>query len=127
MEVSTDLAPSFPTIMSQARRGGNLLFTSGLAPIKPGARNVYGSNIEQQTELTLQNLASVCKAGGASLDNVLKVTIYLITMDNYRAMNEVYKQFFSAPLPARSCVGVSELALPDMLIEIDAVVEAPVK
>ncbi|MBX3459136.1 MAG: RidA family protein [Planctomycetes bacterium] len=125
MEISTEHAPAFPTILSQARRAGNLVFTSGTVPMKPGERTVSGTTIEEQTRLSIENLAHVLNAAGAGLPQVIKVTVYLTDMADYRAMNSVYKQHFKPPMPARTCVAVKELALPDMRIELDAVAELP--
>lgn len=125
MEISTGLAPSFPTILSQARRAGNLVFTSGTVPMRPGEKTVSGSTIEEQAKLSIENLAHVLKAAGARLTDVIKVTVYLTDMADYRAFNTVYKQYFKPPLPARTCVAVKELALPEMRIELDAVAELP--
>ena len=125
MEIRTDKAPAFPTILSQARRSGALIFTSGTVPMLPGQKHTTGSNITEQTRLSLQNLSCVLEAAGARLDNVIKVTVYLTDMKDYSAMNAVYKQFFKPPMPARTCVGVKELALPQMRIEIEAVAEIP--
>ncbi|MBE7492019.1 MAG: RidA family protein [Planctomycetes bacterium] len=123
MIVSTDQAPSFPTILSQARRAGNLLFTCGTVPMRPGSRELAAPDMETQTRVSLENLGHILRAGGANFDTCLKVTVYLTDMRDYGAMNAVYKQFFRPPMPARTCVGVKELALPGMKIEIEAVAE----
>lgn len=125
MQINTPHAPGFPTILSQARTCGNLVFTSGLVPMEPGRREVCAGGIREQTGLVLRNLAAVLQAAGSGLPHVLKVTVFLTDMANYRAMNEVYKQHFEAPLPARSCVAVRQLALPEMLVELEAVAEIP--
>lgn len=123
MEISSDSAPSFPTILSQARRTGNLVFTSGTVPMRPGEKTVNGATIEEQAKLSIENLGQVLKAAGAELADVIKVTVYLTDMADYRAFNGVYKQYFKPPMPARTCVAVKELALPHMRVELDAVAE----
>ncbi|MCC7509807.1 MAG: RidA family protein [Planctomycetes bacterium] len=127
MEIHTDKAPAFPTILTQARRSGNLVFTSGTVPMHPGDKQVVGKNITEQARVSLQNLSRVLEAAGARLQDVVKVTVYLTDMKDYSAMNAVYKEFFKPPMPARSCVGVLELALPQMRIEIEAVAEIAVQ
>lgn len=123
MIVSTDKAPGFPTILSQARRVGNLLFTCGTVPMRAGSRELAAESIEAQTRVSLENLGHILHAGGADFASCVKVTVYLTDMRDYSAMNAVYKQFFNQPMPARTCVGVKELALPGMRVEIEAVAE----
>ncbi|MBK9975681.1 MAG: RidA family protein [Planctomycetes bacterium] len=123
MIVSTSQAPSFPSILSQARRVGNLLFTCGTVPMQPGSKELAASTIEEQTRVSLVNLGHILRAGGADFATVVKATVYLTDMRNYSAMNAIYKQFFAQPMPARTCVGVRELALPGMLVEIEAIAE----
>ncbi|MBK8206033.1 MAG: hypothetical protein IPK87_04460 [Planctomycetes bacterium] len=123
MEIHTDKAPAFPTILTQARRSGNLVFTSGTVPMRPGEKSVSGASIEEQARLSIENLSHVLKAAGAGLGDVIKVTVYLTDMADYRDFNAVYKQYFTQPMPARTCVAVRELALPEMRVELDAVAE----
>jgi len=125
MIISTDKAPSFPTILSQARRVGNLLFTCGTVPMHPGSKELAAPDIETQTRVSLENLGHILRAGGADFGTCIKVTVYLTDMRDYSAMNAAYKQFFKQPMPARTCVGVKELALPGMKVEIEAVAEIP--
>ncbi|MCC6466656.1 MAG: RidA family protein [Planctomycetes bacterium] len=125
MVVHSPDAPSFPSILSQGRVCGNLLFTSGLVPMSPGEHDVCPGGITEQTRLVLENLGHVLKAAGSSLRHVLKVTVFLADMADYRAMNDEYRRFFAPPLPARSCVAVKALALPAMRVELEAVAEIP--
>ena len=123
--IDSEAAPQFPTILSQGRRVGNLLFISGQVSMKPGTREVYGHDIREQVRQTLENVRAVCEAAGTNLERVVKTTIFLTDMRHYAAMNEVYKQFFKQPMPTRSCVAVAALALPNLLCEIEAVAEIP--
>ena len=123
--ISSSHAPSFPTILSQARRVGNLLFTCGTVPMRPGTKELAAADIEGQTRVSLENLGHILRAGGADFATCVKVTVYLTDMRDYSAMNAIYKQFFKQPMPARTCVGVKELALPGMRVEIEAVAEIP--
>jgi 2-iminobutanoate/2-iminopropanoate deaminase len=123
--IDSEAAPQFPTILSQGRRVGNLLFISGQVSMKPGTREVYGNDIREQVRQTLENVRAVCEAAGTGLSNVVKTTIFLTDIRHYAAMNEVYKQFFKPPMPTRSCVAVAALALPNLMCEIEAVAEIP--
>lgn len=105
------------------RRAGNLLFVSGQVGINPTTKQA-GTSILQQTEQVLNNLKNVLESEGASLDDIVKTTIFLTSMDNFEAMNGVYEKVFAAPRPARSTVGVQELPRvgnTPLLVEIEAV------
>lgn len=123
--IDSEAAPQFPTILSQGRVVGNLLFISGQVSMKPGTREVYGNDIREQVRQTLENVRAVCEGAGTSLGHVVKTTIFLTDIRHYAAMNEVYKQFFKPPMPTRSCVAVAALALPNLMVEIEAVAEIP--
>lgn len=123
--IDTPEAPSFPTILSQGRVVGNLLFISGQVSMKPGTREVFSNDFRDQMRQTLLNIRAVCEAAGTNLDRVVKTTIFLTDMRHYAIMNEVYKQFFKQPMPTRSTVAVAGLALPNLLVEIEAVAEIP--
>ena len=98
---------------------GNLVFTAGQVPVD-AERNVVGvGDIRAQTEQTLQNLAAVLARCGASVRDVVKVTIWLRDFDDYEGMNEVYGRWFGEPEPVRACVR-SDLVKPEMLVEIEA-------
>lgn len=112
---------------SPVRRVGNLLFVSGQVGVHPSTK-VAPTDIALQTERTLLNLESVLRQVNASLNDVIKTTVYLTDMDNFEAMNNVYEQRFDAPRPARSTVGVKELPRLageiEILVEIEAVAQA---
>ena len=123
--VETSEAPAFPTVLSQGRVVGNLLFISGQVSMKADRREVHGADIREQTRQTLENVKNICLSAGTSMDRIVKTTIFLTDMRHYAAMNEVYKEHFKQPMPTRSCVCVNALAQPTMLIEIEAVAELP--
>jgi len=105
------------------RRAGSLLFVSGQIGIDPTTKQAK-NGILQQTEQALNNLKKVLESEGASLDNIVKTTVFLTTMDNFEVMNSVYEKVFAAPRPARSTVGVQELPRvgdAPLLVEIEAV------
>ncbi len=118
--ISTSKAPQAIGPYSQAVRFNNLLFISGQIPIEPGSGAILAGNIKEQTKQILENLNSILTEGDSSLNNVLRVTIFLTNLEDYAAVNEVYTQFFEESQPARSTVQVSRLPM-DVQIEIDAI------
>ena len=118
--IATTKAPQAIGPYSQAVRFNNLLFLSGQIPLEPESGEILKGNIKEQTKQILENLINVLIAGGSSLDNVLKTTIFLANMEDYATVNEVYAQFFEKSQPARSTVQVSRLPM-DVKIEIDAI------
>jgi 2-iminobutanoate/2-iminopropanoate deaminase len=105
---------------SQAIQFENLIFTSGQIAINPENNQLISGNIEDQTEQVLENLRAVLAAANASLDTVLKTTIFLKNMDDFVKVNSIYDRFFSGSVPARSTVQVARLPK-DVLIEIDCI------
>ena len=118
--ISTEDAPEAVGPYSQGIVAGNLLFCSGQIPINPETKKLVQDTIEDATKQCLLNLKAVIEKGGSSMDRVLKTTIYLTDLSNFQRVNEVYKEFFSPPFPARACIEVSSLPL-QALIEIDAI------
>jgi 2-iminobutanoate/2-iminopropanoate deaminase len=118
--ISTPNAPAAVGPYSQAIRVGNLLYTAGQVALDPATMKMTGSNVTEQAEQVLTNLQAVLEAGGSSLNNVIKTTVFLTTMDDYGAMNAVYARYFSEGKPARSAVAVNALPL-GALVEIEAV------
>ena len=120
--VHTDAAPAAVGPYSQATRAsGQLLFTAGQIAIDPATQTFRGDlDVQGQAELALSNLGAVLEAGGAGFDTVLKTTVFLTTMDHFKAMNEVYSRFFGDAKPARSAVAAAELPL-GALFEIECI------
>ncbi len=118
--ISTNKAPQAIGPYSQAVRFDNLLFVSGQIPIEPKSGEILKGNIKEQTQQILENLNSILTAGGSSLTNVLRTTIFLTNLEDYAAVNETYAQFFDESQPARSTVQVARLPM-DVQIEIDAI------
>ena len=109
---------------SQAIRSGQFLFVSGQIPIDPATGEVVsdasGGNIVAQTHQVLQNLAAILEAGGGSMADVVRSTVFLVDLADFAVMNEIYATYFGAPAPARSTVQVA--ALPrGVRLEIDAI------
>lgn len=120
--ILTAAAPQPVGAFSQAVRAGDFLFVAGQGPIDPATGAVVGSTIEEQTVKTLQNLAAILSAAGASLDDVVKVTAHLADLDDFRAYDDAYRPFFSEPRPVRTTVGSGLIGI---LVEIDVIAYAP--
>jgi len=114
-------APQLP--FSPAVRAGDYVFLSGQGGfVDSEDREVNG--IEAQTRQCLENVKNVLKAAGANLDDVVKVTIFLKNVDDFAKMNEIYQGYFSKDYPARS-TAVTDLVIPNMLVEIECIAYAP--
>jgi 2-iminobutanoate/2-iminopropanoate deaminase len=118
--VSTDQAPKAIGPYSQGIRAANLLFVSGQVPIDPATGNLIEGDIAAQTRRVFENLSAILKAAGASLDNVVRTTVFLADMGDFAAMNAVYAAYFKTPAPARSTVQAARLPK-DARIEIDVI------
>ena len=118
--ISTENAPAAVGPYSQAIRIGKLLYTAGQIALVPATGKMLEGDVSAQAEQVLNNLTAVLEAGGSSLANVVKTTVFLTDMGNYAAMNEVYSRFFGDSKPARSAVAVAALPL-GALVEIEAV------
>ena len=121
--VATPRAPAAIGPYSQAVRSGSLLFCSGQIPLDPDSGQLVEGGIEAQTVRVLDNLVAVLKAADLRLGNVVKTTVFLASMDDFPAMNEVYARYFDEDPPARSTIGVA--ALPKgARVEIEAIASA---
>jgi 2-iminobutanoate/2-iminopropanoate deaminase len=118
--VSTPHAPSPAGPYSQAVRAGNLLFLAGQIPIDPATGDLIGGDITVQARRALDNIAAVLKAGGLSMADVVRTTVFLADMNDAPAMNEIYGTYFPQPYPTRATVQVARLPR-DVRIEIDAI------
>jgi 2-iminobutanoate/2-iminopropanoate deaminase len=118
--VSTDLAPKAIGPYSQAVVSNGVAYLSGQIPNDPATGQLLEGDITAQTERVLQNLKAVLEASGASLDSVLKVSVFLKDMADFPKMNEVYARYFSSNPPARSTVQAAKLPR-DVSVEIDAI------
>jgi 2-iminobutanoate/2-iminopropanoate deaminase len=105
---------------SQAIRAGDLVFVSGQLALKPGAKELSGGSIEEQTEQVFANLRAILEAAGSGLDRLVKTTVYLQHLDDFQGMNSVYAKHVGDRPPARSTVEVAQLPS-GALVEIDAI------
>ena len=120
--VATDKAPKAIGPYSQAIRTGNLLFVSGQVPIDPATGALIEGDIATQTHRVMRNLAAILEAAGASMDHVVRCTVYLADMNDFAAMNEVYGSYFSQPAPARATIQAVRLPK-DARVEIDLIAD----
>ncbi len=118
--VATNNAPQAIGPYSQAIKANGFVFCSGQVALDPATMQVVPGDVKAQTEQTLKNLSAVLAAAGTSLDRAVKVSVFLKTMADFAAMNEVYAKFFTATKPARSTVAVAGLPR-DVAVEIDVV------
>lgn len=121
--VSTKDAPAAIGPYSQAVRVGDLLYTSGQVALDPATGALVAGGIEEQTVRAIENLKAVLAAGGASLEQVFKTTVFLKDMGDFAAMNAIYGRYFAADgvvPPARSTVEVACLPK-DGLVEIEVI------
>ena len=123
--ITTDGAPAAIGPYAQGVRVGNLIFTAGQGGLDPITGQVVPGGIKEQTERTIANLKAVLEAGGSSLGQVVKATVFLKDINDFAAMNAVYATFFegdSDTLPARTTVEVARLPR-NLLAEIEVVAE----
>ncbi len=118
--VVTKDAPQAIGPYSQAIKSGGLVFCSGQIALDPASGQIVAGDVAAQTERVLKNLAAVLKSAGSGMNKVVKTTVFLKSMGDFAAMNEVYGKHFQAPFPARSTVEVARLPK-DVLVEIDVI------
>lgn len=118
--IQTDKAPAAIGPYSQAMTHGGLVYTAGQIPLDAASGELLDGDIQAQTEKVLQNLQAVLEAAGASLQTVVKTTVFLRDMGEFAAMNEVYARFFGDHAPARSTVQAARLPR-DCGVEIEAI------
>ena len=119
--ISTTNAPQAIGPYSQAVKTNNLMFISGQIPMDPSTGNLVEGSIEDEANQVLKNLKSICEAAGYSLDDAVKITIFLTDLGNFAVVNDVMKEHFSEPYPARATVEVSGLPL-GVNVEIEAII-----
>jgi reactive intermediate/imine deaminase len=116
----TDQAPAAIGTYSQAVRHGSLVYLSGQIPLVPATMELIGEDFEQQVRQVFENLLAVCKAAGGDLDNLLKLTIYLVDMGQFATVNRIMGEYFTEPYPARAAIGVASLPR-NAQVEMDAI------
>lgn len=118
--ISTDQAPAAIGPYSQATRAGDTVYFSGQIALDPATGAIVDGGIDAQARRAFDNLAAVCKAAGGSMDDIVRVGLYLTDLSEFATVNAIMGEYFSAPYPARSTIEVS--ALPKgAVFEIDAI------
>ena len=118
--IATDHAPAAIGPYSQAVRSGSTVFLSGQIPLDPGTGQLVDGDIAAQARRVFDNLQAVCQAAGGSLDDVMRIGIYLTDLGDFAAVNTVMAEYFSAPYPARSTIEVAGLPR-GAQVEVDAI------
>jgi 2-iminobutanoate/2-iminopropanoate deaminase len=118
--IATEKAPQAIGPYSQAVRAGNMVFVSGQIPIDPATKDFVPGGIAEQTEQVLKNIRAVFEVAGVEMNQVVKTTVFLLDMDDFAAMNEVYARFFGEAPPARATVQAARLPR-DARVEIEAI------
>ena len=116
----TDKAAEMGGPYSQAVIYKDMIYISGQGAIEPSTNLVKAGTIETETSLALENIKIIMEAAGSALDNILQLSVYLADIREYGRFNEVYRNYFNDPMPARTCVEVKKLPF-GLRIEIDAV------
>lgn len=118
--ISTNQAPAAIGPYSQAIEANGFVFASGQLPIDPATGVFAEGGIKEQTRQSLTNAQNILKAAGTDFSHVVKTTVFLNSMDDFAAMNEVYAEFFAQPFPARSAVAVEKLPK-GALVEVEVI------
>ena len=107
--IHSDAAPAAIGTYSQAVRTGSLVFLSGQIPLDPESMEIVGDDFEARARRVFDNLGAVAAAAGGTLDDIVKLTIFLTDLDDFATVNSVMEDYFEQPYPARAAVGVASL------------------
>jgi len=122
--ISTDKAPAAIGTYSQAIKIKNTVYLSGQIPLDPTTMEMQQSDFVTEAKQVFNNVSAVCEAAGGTIQDMVKVNIFLIDLDNFAMVNEVMAQYFEQPYPARAAIGVKQLPK-GANIEIDGIMELP--
>lgn len=122
--IRTSKAPAAIGTYSQAVKCGSLVFLSGQIPLDPSTMELVGDDVRAQIRQAFENLKAVAEASGGSLNDAVRVTVYLTDLANFPLVNEIMAQYFEEPYPARAAVGVAQLPR-NAAVEIDAILALP--
>jgi 2-iminobutanoate/2-iminopropanoate deaminase len=117
--IRTEKAFLSPSPLSQAVRAGGWIFISGQVPVDSETRQVVSEDFAVQTRFILDSLKGIVEAAGSSLSRIVKTTVFLTDLSRFEEMNRIYREYFPAEPPARTCIGVKELPRKSQ-IEIEA-------
>lgn len=119
-KIHTDHAPAAIGPYSQAICAGNTIYISGQIPVDPTTGNIDAADIAGQTKQSLENIKAILEAAGAGMDSIVKTTVLLADINDFGAMNEVYKTYFAEPFPARAAFQAANLPK-NAKVEIEAI------
>ena len=108
-KIHTDRAPAAIGPYSQAIQAGNTIYISGQIPVDPATGNIDAADIAGQTKQSLENIKAILEAAGIGMSSVVKTTVLLADINDFGAMNEVYKTYFAEPFPARAAFQAANL------------------
>lgn len=119
--IKTDKAPAAIGPYSQAIKVGNFMFISGQIPVDPANGSVVSGGVGAQTRQVLDNITAILDVENLTLKNVVKTIVFLVDMNDFQMVNQIYGEYFSQDAPARGCVQVARLPK-DVSVEIEAIV-----
>lgn len=120
--ISTENAPAAIGTYSQAVKVGSTVYLSGQIPLDPASMSMIDEDMRAQINQVFKNLSAVCEAAGGSLQDIVKLNIFLTDLSNFALVNEIMAEYFEKPYPARAAIGVAQLPK-DAGVEMDGVVE----
>jgi len=118
--ITTEKAPAAIGPYSQAVKTGDMIYTSGMLPIIPETGQIVEGDAAAQADQVMKNVSALLKSQTSSLDQVIKTTLFIKDMNDFGAINEVYKKYFTQDFPARSCVEVARLPK-DVFVEMECI------
>lgn len=118
--IHSDQAPAAIGTYSQAVKVGDTVYLSGQIPLIPETMMLVEGDFATQTEQVFKNLSAVCEAANGSLNNIVKLNIYLTDLSHFPIVNEIMGNYFDQPYPARAAIGISELPK-GSLVEADGI------
>lgn len=120
--IATENAPAAIGTYSQAVKVGNTVYLSGQIPLVPSTMQIVSDDFEAQVVQVFENLTAVCNAAGGSINDIVKLNIFLTDLSHFAKVNEIMSRYFSQPYPARAAIGVKQLPK-DSQVEMDGVME----
>ncbi|WP_065204597.1 RidA family protein [Shewanella woodyi] len=120
--IATDKAPQAIGTYSQAVKVGSTVYLSGQIPLDPASMQIVSDEFNAQVVQVFENLTAVCEAAGGSLNDIVKLNIFMTDLSNFATVNEIMERYFDQPFPARAAIGVKQLPK-DSLVEMDGVME----
>ncbi|MGL4712945.1 MAG: RidA family protein [Shewanella sp.] len=120
--IATENAPAAIGTYSQAVKVASTVYLSGQIPLVPSTMQIVSDDFEAQVVQVFENLTAVCTAAGGSINDIVKLNIFLIDLSHFAKVNEIMSRYFSQPYPARAAIGVKQLPK-DSQVEMDGVME----